>query len=523
MLAVAIIVFREVLEAALIVSIVMAASLGISGRNSCIGAGVAGGVLAAGVVAVFAASISEAFSGVGQEVLNASILLFAVLMLAWHNIWMARHGREMAQRAKDVGHQVAAGTRPLYALALICGFAVLREGAEMVLFVFSIVASAQEGVPALLLGGLIGLVGGTALGILLYYGLLRIPVSKLFTVTGWMILLLAAGLAAQSMGFLVQANLVPTLGDQLWDTSFLLSESTIPGRILHTLVGYIDRPSGIQLLAYIVTLVAIGIPMRALSRNGRAVRVIAAGMILATFLCSSRPAWSELHVRMPTVEYRELEFEHNGLFTFDKKGSDLNGQQSYTTAIGYGVLPWWKVELEGELAGGPGVERTWEATTIDNWFELTEPGKYFFNAAIFAEYSQATGQTNPNSFTVGPIIQKELYDVLGVDSLHTVNLFVSRDVGRGSTKATGFQYAWQSQLLLNRYINPALELYGSIDDIAHAGPFSSQEHFIGPALVGAVSLAPLGKLKYEVGYLFGYTRATPRGAVRWLLEYEIAF
>jgi len=150
MLAVAIIVFREVLEAALIVSIVMAASLGISGRNSCIGAGVAGGVLAAGVVAVFAASISEAFSGVGQEVLNASILLFAVLMLAWHNIWMARHGREMAQRAKDVGHQVAAGTRPLYALALICGFAVLREGAETVLFVFSIVASAQEGVPAFL-------------------------------------------------------------------------------------------------------------------------------------------------------------------------------------------------------------------------------------------------------------------------------------------------------------------------------------------------------------------------------------
>ena len=78
-------------------------------------------------------------------------------MLAWHNIWMARHGREMAQHAKDVGRQVAAGIRPLYALALICGFAVLREGAETVLFVFSVIASAQEGVPALLLGGLIGL------------------------------------------------------------------------------------------------------------------------------------------------------------------------------------------------------------------------------------------------------------------------------------------------------------------------------------------------------------------------------
>ena len=67
MLAVAIIVFREVLEAALIVSIVMAASLGIAGRNAWIGAGVAGGVLGAGLVAVFAASISAAFSGVGRK------------------------------------------------------------------------------------------------------------------------------------------------------------------------------------------------------------------------------------------------------------------------------------------------------------------------------------------------------------------------------------------------------------------------------------------------------------------------
>jgi hypothetical protein len=150
------------------------------------------------------------------------------------------------------------------------------------------------------------------------------------------------------MGFFVQANLVPTLGDQLWDTSYLLSENSIPGRIFHTLVSYIDRPSGIQLLAYIVTLVAIGIPMRALSRNGRAVRVIAAGMILATFLCSSRPAWSELHVRMPTVEYRELEFEHNGLFTFDKKGSDLNGQRSVMVSC-----PGGKWSLKGSWPAGP--------------------------------------------------------------------------------------------------------------------------------------------------------------------------
>jgi hypothetical protein len=271
-----------------------------------------------------------------------------------------------------------------------------------------------------------------------------------------------------------------------------------------------------------MTLLAIGISMRTVKYNAKAPAGVAA-MIVATLLCGARPTWADLHVRMPTVEYRELEFEHNGLFTFDQKGSDLNGQQSYTNAIGYGVLPWWKIELEGELAGGPGVERTWEATTLENTFQLTEPGKYFFNLGLFVEYSQATGQTSPNSFTFGPIIQKELNNVLGFDSLHTLNVFFSRDVGRGSSKATGFQYAWQSRLLLNRYIDPAIEFYGSIDDIAHAAPFSSQQHFVGPAIVGAASFAPYEKLRYEVGYLFGYTKATPRGAVRWLLEYEIAF
>jgi high-affinity iron transporter len=521
MLAVAIIVFREVLEAALIISIVMAASVGIAKRNLSISGGVAGGVLGAGLVAMFAASISEAFSGAGQEILHAGILLFAVVMLAWHNLWMAHHGREMAQQAKDVGRQVAAGIRPLYALALICGFAVLREGAETVLFVFSVIASAQEGVASLLLGGLIGLAAGAALGVILYLGLLRIPVSRLFTVTGWMILLLAAGLAAQGTAFLVQASLLPPLGEQLWDTSSLLSESSILGRVLHTLTGYIAQPSGIELLAYILTLMAIGIPMRALSRARNA--AVAAAMITVMVLCGSRPAWADLRVRMPTVEYRELELEHNGLFTFDNKGSDLNGQQSYTNSIGYGVLPWWKIELEGELAGGPGVERTYEATTFENTFQLTEPGKYFFNLGLFVEYSQATGQTNPNSFTFGPIIQKELNDILGVDSLHTLDVFFSRGVGRGSSKATGFQYAWQSRLLLNRYIDPAIEFYGTIGDVLHTAPFSSQQHFVGPAIVGAASFAPYGKLKYEVGYLFGYTSATPRGAVRWLLEYEIAF
>jgi hypothetical protein len=243
----------------------------------------------------------------------------------------------------------------------------------------------------------------------------------------------------------------------------------------------------------------------------------------AAFVLLARPAFADLQVRMPEVDYRELEFEHNGLVTFDTKGSSLNRAQSYTNAIGYGVLPWWGIELEGELASGGGQHMTWEAVTLENTFQLTEPGEYFFNLGFFFEYSQSTLRGEPSGVTFGPIIQKELNDVLGLDTLHTLNLFLSHDIGHDATKVTGFQYAWQSLIETHPLISPGVEFYGSIPDIAHAGPAAQQQHWVGPVLAGAANFAPYGKSRYEVGYLFGLTPASGRSAVRWKLEYEIAF
>ncbi len=250
--------------------------------------------------------------------------------------------------------------------------------------------------------------------------------------------------------------------------------------------------------------------------------MLRATLALAAILLA-RPALADLQVRMPQVDYRELEFEHNGLITFDTNGSPLNRAQSYTNSIGYGVLPWWEIELEGEMASGGGQHLSWDAVTLENTFQLTEPGQYFFNLGFFLEYSQSTARGEPNEVTFGPIIQKELNNVLGLDTLHTLNLFLSRGVGHDASKATGFSYAWQSVIQAHPLISPGIEFYGAIDDIAHAGPTAQQQHYVGPVLVGAASFSPYGKLKYEVGYLFGLTPASGRSAVRWKLEYEIAF
>src|SRR4249920_3539083 len=261
MLGALIIVFREVLEAGLIVGIVMAATRGVPGRGRWVTIGIAAGVLGAGVVAMFAGVISDAFQGAGQELFNAGVLGIAVVMLMWHNAWMARHGREIADEMRRVGTAVSEGAKPLTALAIVVGLAVLREGSEVVLFLYGIMASGTSG-SALLVGGVLGIAAGAAFTALTYLGLLAIPNRHIFSVTSWLIALLAAGMAAQAVQFLNNAGLVVALDRTLWDTSWLLSEKSIFGRLLHTLVGYIDRPSEMQLLVYVATLFAVFLLMR---------------------------------------------------------------------------------------------------------------------------------------------------------------------------------------------------------------------------------------------------------------------
>ncbi len=261
MLPTAIIVFREVLEASLIISIVMAATKGVARRGLWVGIGTGLGLLGAGITAAFADTLANAVSGMGQELFNATILFAAVLMLGWHNIWMQRHGRELAMHMKQVGQKVASGETPLHILALVVAIAVLREGSELVLFLYGIAAQGSQTV-SMLSGAGVGLAGGGVLGAALYLGLLRIPTKYLFAVTSWMILLLAAGMASQGAAFLVQANVLPSLGLAIWNTSWLLPQSSLLGQILHTLVGYVAAPSGIQILFYLTTIVVIGVLMQ---------------------------------------------------------------------------------------------------------------------------------------------------------------------------------------------------------------------------------------------------------------------
>jgi len=259
MFGASIIVFRESLEAALLIGIIAAATRGLPHRDRWLALGIGAGLAGSLLVALLTQSIAELAGGSGQELFNAAILGVAVLMIGWHNVWMASHGKEMAGKAKQVGTDIRNGRQELSAIAIVVALAVLREGSESVLFLEGMSAAAADSGASILLGGAIGLLAGATLGVIVYRGLLRIPLRWFFSVTSALLLLLAAGLASQMAKFLIQGDFIPALASPVWDTSALLSTGSLPGIALHVLIGYDARPSGMQLLFYGVTAVTIAL------------------------------------------------------------------------------------------------------------------------------------------------------------------------------------------------------------------------------------------------------------------------
>ena len=113
-------------------------------------------------------------------------------------------------------------TNRCWRLGVVVGLAVMREGSEVVLFLYGIAVSAHENPIAMLIGGLAGFVLAAAVSYALYRGLLTIPMRHFFTVTNWLIALLAAGMAGQAAAVLAGADLIPSWGDRIWNTGFIL-------------------------------------------------------------------------------------------------------------------------------------------------------------------------------------------------------------------------------------------------------------------------------------------------------------
>lgn len=257
MIQIGIVVFRETLEVALVAALLLAATRGIAGRTGWFLAGLGAGAIGAGIVALFAEAITEAFAGSGQDLFNAAVLAVTVVMVAWTIAWMRQHGATLAAEARTTGEQIRSGQAPLYLLATTVAVAVLRDGSELVVFLSALRLSGQMTTPGIVGGFIAGGTAGTAIGALIYFGVLRAGIKSVFQIATILLALLGAGLAAQAAGFLIAAGWLPPLIDPIWDTSPVLPDESAIGQIAHALFGYISQPSAAQVAIYAAVLAAI--------------------------------------------------------------------------------------------------------------------------------------------------------------------------------------------------------------------------------------------------------------------------
>ena len=237
-----IIILREVLEAALLVSLLLSSAMvmGVSRRG--VVAGIVLGLIGAGLVTWQFDLVSESFEGVGQEVFNAVLLGSIVLLLLAYSYYMAR-------RAVEQQHGISV---PLVLACLVIAMAVTREGVEVFVFLYGFTAIPSE-LLSVLVGAAMGAGIGISVGVLIFYALVNLPAHISVSVPQFMIALIAAGMTSQAVVYLTQGGLIDSRLP-VWDSSGWIPETSVTGQMLYALLGYEATPTTTQLVLYGMTL-----------------------------------------------------------------------------------------------------------------------------------------------------------------------------------------------------------------------------------------------------------------------------
>jgi high-affinity iron transporter len=255
MFKIAIVVFRECLEIAFLLGVIMAVTKPIQNSKIYIILGSLLGMVCAATFALFARSIADSFGGLGDELFDASIILITAIIISWTVVWMQGYTKKIRKNLSKLSDNITAGAASKFMLVLVVAMAILREGAEIILFVYSISSTENIESSSYIIGLGLGGFAGVTVGTVIYLGLIKYASKYVFTISTILLTLIAAGLAAEAAGILTSSGIIEIYSDQLWNTSWFISDDSITGKILNITIGYDSRPNGMQIVFYLATII----------------------------------------------------------------------------------------------------------------------------------------------------------------------------------------------------------------------------------------------------------------------------
>jgi high-affinity iron transporter len=250
MLAASLITLREGLEAALIIGIVLGYvhKIGRSDQQRVIWLGTFLAIVASVALAALLQVIGATLEGTAEQLFEGATMLLAVGVLTWMIFWMRYQARYL-RRNLERKIERAIARNQAFGLASLSFIAVFREGVETALFLSAAIFAANRG--ETIAGGLAGLGLAILVGWLLYSSTRKLDIRPFFDVTSVLLLLFAAGLFAHGLHEFAEAGLLPSLVEEVWNTKNILSDTSVLGSILRSLVGYNDNPSLLEVVGYL--------------------------------------------------------------------------------------------------------------------------------------------------------------------------------------------------------------------------------------------------------------------------------
>ncbi len=255
------IAFREGLEAALIVGIVIGYLKRIARQDRVPWAalGIAAAILASAALALIMNRVGATLETPYEQLFEGTTMLIAVGVLTWMIFWMRYQSRFM-KRELEAKLQSAISTGASFSLFALAFVMVFREGLETALFLAAN-AFAADGASTLV-GSLVGLALATAAGVAIYALAVRLNLKLFFDITSIFLVLFAAGLLAHAVGEYQEIGLLPVLTAHAWNTEAWLSNESLLGSILSSLVGYNANPSVLEVVGYVFYWIVIVLGVR---------------------------------------------------------------------------------------------------------------------------------------------------------------------------------------------------------------------------------------------------------------------